>query len=118
MDQNTLAEERLRNNTKLIYILYLVGLAFGVTAIIAVVMAYINKDDAMPDWMRSHYEFLISTFWKGMLILVVGVITSMILVGVLLLVFFYVWVIIRCVKGMKRLDMSEAQPIPNGWMFD
>jgi uncharacterized membrane protein len=118
MEQNIIPEQKQIENTRMVYILFLVSLIFGITAIIAVVIAYINKDDPMPEWLKTHYNFLISTFWKGMLILIVGAITSIIIVGVFILVFFYVWVIIRCIKGMKRLDMSEAQAVPDGWMFE
>lgn len=109
---------KLEQNAKLIYILYLVSLAFGITAIIGVVLAYINKDDNMPPWLRSHYDFMINTFWQGMILLAIGVVTVVIIVGIPILIFWTVWVIIRCVKGMKRLDMNEAQPNPGGWMFD
>lgn len=116
--QLTDQEYKLSENVKLVYILYLVSLIFGITAIIGVVIAYINKDENMPEWLKSHYDFLINTFWKGMIMLVVGVLTSIIIVGIFILIFFTVWVIIRCVKGMKRLDLQEEQPIPDGWMFD
>ena len=51
---------------KIVYILYLVSLLFGITGIIGVVMAYINKDDA-PEWVQTHYQFQIRTFWIGAL---------------------------------------------------
>ena len=51
---------------KIVYILYLVSLLFGITGIIGVVMAYINKDDA-PEWLQTHYQFQIRTFWIGAL---------------------------------------------------
>ncbi len=92
--------------------------SIGITAIIAVVIAYINKDDEMPDWLKSHFEYQINTFWKGMIILVVGVATAIIIIGIPILIFWTIWVIIRCVKGMKYLDAQEAQPNPDSWMFD
>ncbi|MCF6169822.1 MAG: hypothetical protein L3J31_01860 [Bacteroidales bacterium] len=109
------SEVKLHENSKLIYILYLVSLAFGITGIIAVIIAYINKDDAMPDWLRSHYRHQISIFWKGMAMLVVGALTAVIIIGIPILIYFTVWVIIRCVKGMKALDMQQAHPDPEGW---
>jgi uncharacterized membrane protein len=72
----------------------------------------------MPDWLKSHYEFQINTFWKGMIMLVVGLVTAIIIIGIPILVFLTIWVIIRSIKGMKRLDLREAQPQPEGWMFD
>lgn len=56
---------------KIVYILYLVGVVFGITGLIGVVMAYIYKSDA-PEWLSSHYQFQIRTFWIGLLYLVVG----------------------------------------------
>ena len=117
MEQLSYAENKLVENAKLIYILYLVSLAFGITAIIAVVIAYINKDDPMPDWLRSHYHHQTNIFWKGMGMLVVGVVTAIIIIGIPILIYFTVWVIIRCVKGMKALDMQQAHPDPEGWGF-
>ena len=115
---NEVTTNKSVENVRLIYILYLVGLVFGITAIIGVVMAYINKDDQQPEWIKSHYEFLIGTFWKGLIIGIAGALLSVIFIGILIILFLYVWVIIRCVKGMKYLSEQQAHPNPSGWMFD
>jgi len=101
---------------KIVYILYLVGIVFGPTGIVGVVMAYINRSDA-PDWLKSHYQFQIRTFWIGALYLLVGIILALVIIGYLVLLFWAVWLIVRCVKGMKSLDQKEAHPNPTGWMF-
>ena len=118
MEQLSYAENKLIENAKLNYILYLLSLAFGITAIVAVIIAYINKDDPMPDWLKSHYDYQINTFWKGMVMLVVGVITVIIIIGIPILIFWTIWVIVRSIKGMKLLDLQQAQPNPEGWLFD
>ena len=101
---------------KIVYILYLIGLVFGITWLIGVVMAYINKDDA-PEWLKSHYQFQIRTFWIGTLYIFIGIILSFVLIGILVLFFFVIWLIVRCVKGIKYLDQKEAPPNPTGWML-
>ncbi len=101
---------------KIVYILYLVGLAFGITWLIGVAMAYINKDDA-PEWLKSHYQFQIRTFWIGTLYIFIGILLSFVLIGILVLFFFVIWLIVRCVKGIKYLDQKEAPPNPTGWMM-
>jgi uncharacterized membrane protein len=101
---------------KIIYILYLVAIVLGITGIVGVVMAYIYKGDA-PDWLKSHYQFQIRTFWIGALYMVIGVILTFVFIGFFILLFLVVWLIIRCVKGMKSLDQKEAHPDPTGWMF-
>ena len=50
---------------KTIYILYLVGLVFGITSIIGIVMAYLNQNDS-PEWLKSHYRFQIIRCIKGL----------------------------------------------------
>lgn len=36
---------------KIVYVLYLVGILFGLTTLIGVVMAYVNRGDA-PEWLK------------------------------------------------------------------
>lgn len=103
-------------SAKVIYILYLVGIVFGITGVVGVVMAYINRGDA-PDWLKTHYRFQIRTFWIGGLYMLIGVLLSAFIVGYLILLFWLIWLIVRCAKGMKYLDRHEAYPAPAGWMF-
>ena len=109
-------EDTTEDLAKIIYILYLVGLVFGVTGIAGVVMAYINEDDA-PDWLKTHYQFQIRTFWIGALYIFIGTLLSLVLIGYLVLLFWMVWLIIRSIKGMKLLDKKKPHPNPTGWMF-
>ena len=101
---------------KAVYILYLVGIVFGITGIIGVVMAYVNRGDA-PEWLQSHYQLQIRTFWIGGLYMLLGVLTAFVLIGYLILLFWLIWLIVRCVKGMKALDQNQAYPNATGWMF-
>ncbi|NNC23876.1 hypothetical protein HKX42_08515 [Salinisphaera sp. USBA-960] len=104
------------NNAKIIYVLYLVSLFIGVTGIIGVIMAYIHKDDA-PAWLQQHYQFQIRTFWIGVLYIFIGVLLSFVIIGFFVLLFWLIWLIVRCVKGLKALGDNAAPPSPTGWMF-
>ena len=116
---------------KLVYILYLVSLLTGgLTFIIGVVIAYMNKDDS-EEWLQSHYHFQIRTFWIGVvfmgavgLLFAIGTLLLAILVGFLIVpiawVFFwltFIWLVIRCVKGIKQVDERQPHPNPTSWMF-
>lgn len=101
---------------KLIYILFLANFIIPILGLIGVVMAYINKDDA-PEWLQSHYQFQIRTFWIGFLYFFIGGLLSMIIIGYLIIVFSVIWVVVRCVKGMKYLDAKQAHPNPTGWLL-
>lgn len=101
---------------KLVYILYLASLVFGITGLIGVIMAYINRNDA-PEWLQQHYRFQIRTFWIGLVYVLVGFLLTFVLVGFLVLLFYLIWMIIRCVKGMKALDQQQAPANVTGWLF-
>ncbi|HDP88396.1 MAG TPA: hypothetical protein ENN42_00305 [Thioalkalivibrio sp.] len=113
---NEVAAPTTEGTAKIVYILYLVGIVVGVTGIVGVVMAYINRREA-PDWLQSHYTFQIRTFWIGLLYLFIGTLTVGLVIGAFILLFWLVWLIIRCVKGMQYLDKQQAHPQPETWMF-
>ena len=99
-----------------VYVLYLVSLLVGITSIVGVIMAYVNRD-AAPAWLQGHYRFQIRTFWIGLLYAVIGTATAPIGIGVLILFFALVWFIIRCVKGMVVLNGGREHPDPASWLF-
>ena len=101
---------------KIIYLLYLASIIIGITAIIGLVMAYINRDDA-PDWLKTHYRFQIRTFWIGAMYLFIGVLFAQFIIGLFILLFWLLWLIVRCAKGYKYLDREQAHPDPAGWLF-
>lgn len=104
------------STAKIIYILYLVSLAVGVTALVGVVMAYVNVGDA-PEPFKTHYRFQIRTFWIGLLYAIVGGILSVVGIGVLLLLLVLVWFIVRCVKGLRYLERRETYPNAETWLW-
>jgi len=99
-----------------IYILYLVGLVFGITFLIGVVMAYVNRGSA-PAWLESHYTFQIRTFWIGALFTVVGGLLAVFVVGYLLLLLAVIWLIIRCAKGISLLNKRRQVVDAETWLF-
>ena len=104
------------SNAKLVYYLYLIGLAVGITGLVGVVMAYLNLAQA-PAWLQTHYRVQIRTFWIGLLFAIIGGITSVILIGWLVLLFTAVWLVIRCVKGLQYAERGEAIPDPTTWLW-
>lgn len=105
-----------KSNAQLIYILYLVGLIVPFVNVIGLVMAYVGKGEA-AEWLKSHYDFLIRTFWITLLYALAGLILSIVLIGFLIMLFAVIFYIVRCVQGLDRL--GKDQPIVNGqtWLF-
>jgi uncharacterized membrane protein len=100
----------------IVYILYFVAYFVGITAIVGVIIAHVQKGsgDAM---LESHYDFQIRTFWVGLLYLVVGTILAFVLVGFLVLAWWFIWSLIRNIKGILALNENRPIANPSSWMF-
>jgi uncharacterized membrane protein len=101
-------------NVQVIYILYLASFVLGITALVGLVLAYINRGKA-GGWIESHYTYLIRTFWIALLYGFVSVILMLVLVGVLLAFATAVWVIVRCVIGLQAVGRGEPIKNPTSW---
>lgn len=114
-DQNPISVDAgSKGNTNLIYILYLVGLVIPFVSIAGVVMAYLGKGkgDALAE---NHYNNQINIFWKLVLYSVVGMILSVIIIGIFVILAALVWFIIRNVKGMQALSAGQPIANPGSW---
>ena len=99
-----------------VYLLYGLGYFTGISALIGVIIAHLKVDDADPV-LRSHYRFQIRTFWIGLLYLAIGIPLCVVLIGIPILAWWFIWSLIRIVKGM--LLVIEHKPIvnPRSWLF-
>lgn len=93
-----------------IYALYALSLFSGVTAIVAIVLNYIKLDDTRGTWLESHFRWQIRTFWWGIVWLVLGTLTWIILIGWLVLGVAGIWFIYRIAKGW--LNLNDGKPMP------
>jgi uncharacterized membrane protein len=104
------------NLPQLVYLLYLVSFVFAPTSLVGIVIAYMNR--GAPDPVeRSHYEFQIATFWRGLVIAIVGVVLAFFLIGWLVLLFLAIWMIVRSIKGLTNLSRRQPMPDIQGWGF-
>jgi uncharacterized membrane protein len=99
-----------------VYGLYLSGYFFAITPIAGVIVAYIQHDSADPV-LQSHYRFQIRTFWISLLYVVGGILLCLVIVGIFVLLWWFIWSLVRCIKGI--LALNEGRPIanPTSWMF-
>lgn len=103
-------------NAKVIYILYLVSIAIGLTGLVGVIMAHIYKGNLEnPIWLNSHYAFQQYTFYYGLIYLVLGFLFAPILIGWLFILWWLVWMIIRVVKGLNALDRQQPVTQPHAF---
>ena len=99
-----------------VYVLYGIGYFTGISALIGVVIAHVKVEDADPV-LQSHYQFQIRTFWIGFLYIAIGCALSLVLIGIPILIWWFVWSLIRIVKG--AIAVNESRPIanPKSWLF-
>jgi uncharacterized membrane protein len=99
-----------------VYILFLIGFFNGLTAVIGAVIAYLQTERA-DEILQTHFRFQTRTFLIGLLYVFIAAATFHIGVGALVLLWWVVWTLIRCVKGLLALNAGEPIAEPDSWLF-
>ncbi|RXZ43601.1 DUF4870 family protein [Crenobacter cavernae] len=103
-------DKKLYQLTLVVYILQIVSLFVGVTALVGVIVNYIKKPDVAGTVFESHFAWQIRTFWWALAGYVLGFLTTFLLVGFLILFATWVWFIYRVVRGF--LAFNDGKPLP------
>ena len=105
-----------KTNIQVIYVLYLASMIVGITSIIGVIIAYMNRGKA-GGWIESHYTWAIRTFWMGILYSLIAAVLMIVGIGFLLIIAVAIWAIIRIVKGLQKAARDEAIDDPETWLI-
>jgi uncharacterized membrane protein len=89
----------------------------GLPSLVAIVMNYARRSDALGTWLESHFRWQIRTFWFALLafalasVVSVPLLLSIVLIPLVWLGFagIGVWVIYRVVRGW--IHLREARPM-------
>lgn len=103
-----------RLNVQLIYCLYLVSFVVGLTGIVGLIMAYVNRGKGEP-WVDTHYTYAIRTFWIGLLYALISSILMVAFIGVILIFGVAIWIVVRCVIGLQKASAGEPIARPTSW---
>lgn len=120
-----------RAQTRLVHLLYLlhaIGLVigawsqavtmigafvFGWSSIIAVIINYVKRDEMRGTLLESHLVWQADTFWRCVIVMLVGFVLYVLLVGFLInwLIFGLVglWAVYRIVRGW--LALQDGKPV-------
>jgi uncharacterized membrane protein len=79
-------------------------------------LAYVFKNDAKTI-LKPHYQYLIRSFWIGILYTVVSLALCPFGIGIALLILSSIWWIIRMARGLKSLLYNKAIVNPTSWIF-
>jgi uncharacterized membrane protein len=103
-------ENGLQRLAFIVYVLQAASLFTGsLTLFAGVIINYVRMDDVKGSWVESHFRWQTRTFWFTVLWMVVGGVTTLILIGWVILFAASIWLIYRVVKGW--LYLSEQRPI-------
>lgn len=95
---------------------YVAGILMLVCAPAGVILSYIDRGKASP-LLASHYSYLIGTFWKGLLFLVISAILTFVLIGLIAYFVTSIWYLARCIKSLVYLHRGDAIATPSTWLF-
>jgi uncharacterized membrane protein len=70
-----------------------------ITAVLGIIINYVKDEDVKGSWLESHFQWQKNTFWYALLWMVLGVLTTFLLIGYLLLATVVIWLIYRIAKG-------------------
>jgi len=99
----------LRTVTMAVYVLQALSLFFGVSALVAIIINYVKRDDVAGTVYQSHFDWQIRTFWWGLLWVCVGLVLAILMVGFIVLFGVWLWFVYRVVKGFLKL--TEGKPV-------
>jgi uncharacterized membrane protein len=113
-----------------VYALYLLGCTNGLTILVGLIVAYLNRETAGPI-NASHYTFAIRTFWLsiwwfviGLALFLVGLALAVLLIGIPMLIAggtimgaIGVFFVVRCIMGLVYLLQGQAYPRPATWLI-
>lgn len=99
----------LRRVAQIVYVLQGLSLLLGITAVIGVLINYLRLDTVEGTWLESHFTWQIRTFWFQLLWGLIGLLTSVVLIGFLVWGLVYLWTIYRVAKGW--LNLADKRPM-------
>jgi uncharacterized membrane protein len=107
----TPVETGLQRLAMIVYGLQAASLLTGsLTLFAGVIINYVRMEDVQGSWIESHFRWQTKTFWYTLLWLVIGSVTTLILIGWAILLAASLWLIYRIVKGWVYLNEQRAMP--------
>ncbi len=110
--ERTEQEQRLHTLTHILYALYAMGyLTAGMSAIAAIIINYIKREDAEGTPYAPHFKWQIRTFWWSLAWMILGLMLVLVAVGVIVLWVSAIWMLYRIIKGWLYLYDNKPLPI-------
>jgi len=105
-------QAELKKYTYSVYILQALSFVTLFPAVIALIINYIKHDDVRGNWLESHFRWQKATFWYGLLWIALGLLTTWIMVGYLVLPAVTIWLMYRIARGWIYLVDGKEMYLP------
>jgi uncharacterized membrane protein len=83
-------------------------LTAGFLSVVALIMAYIKRDELRGTYLESHCKWIIETFWISFGVGILGAILSFVVIGIPILFGAAIWFVYRVVVGAIRISERRA----------
>ena len=111
--ENTLPTDPVHNTHQvaaLVYLLQLLGILFGITAFIGMLLNHTRFKDTQNSYVRSHFVWQLITFWSVCVIAAVAVLTWSSTLSIFLLVTGGLWWLLSAAVGAWLLRRHKPAP--------
>lgn len=106
------------NQPTIIALCYIAGWGTGgVSGIVGLILALTWQGENKEPWAASHFTYLARTFWVALAGLVVGIVFTIVFVGVLILALVPVYVTVRAIMSLLKAQKHEPMPNPETLLF-
>jgi uncharacterized membrane protein len=116
--QDTTDPERLRSMRTLTHILYALyaihWFTGGLTGLVAIIINYVKRSDAVGTPYEPHFTWQIRTFWWALLGYAIGIALIWVGIGFLIVGAVSVWTLYRIIKGWLFL-YEQKMLDPRAW---
>ncbi|MFC5431350.1 DUF4870 family protein [Paraburkholderia denitrificans] len=107
----------LRTFTHVLYALYAIyWLTGGISVLIAIILNYLKRDEALGTPYEQHFTWQIRTFWLGLAGHLIGIALFIALIGIPILWAVAIWTLYRIIKGWLYLYDNKPLANPRGWV--
>ncbi len=98
----------LKKFATLVYSLQAATIPLVITYFIAPLLIYWKRKQAKGTWLESHLRWQANTFWFSLVGIVIGVATSTIQIGLVILSITSMWFVFRIGQGWTRLSRGQG----------
>lgn len=102
---------------KLCYYLIMANIAIPFLSLAAMIIAIVAKGKNPEEFLKSHYQLVVRTFWISIVYIIIVILTMFVLIGFVLGPIVVFWQFYRAWKGLESLEKGGSHPNPKTWLW-